>query len=244
MRLSLRDTQLKALGELDETGILPRVDIDADRHIFSSSISVDLSRFDDEILQKLSKFLRASKVRGTLTMSEDIDMFLALRNTEDKFGIKMRKVEFFKAYLTEALRDSERHRLYRFDPARNVWFAYFVYGISCHPTVTREGWTDPEHVVISLGWVELGEDCAETVRFDAQHIVGKTVRDALQTRGFHLETSSLYEGYLQAESKFDNLCDQIGLQVLATGIGTNDVDDDRSWWRASTPNGNLALFAS
>ena len=233
MKMTLKSTQVKELLEIDGfDSVLEDLGFNIDWRYYTTQ-GVSLVRVQTDVLVELAKMLRASKVRGTLTMSEDIESYLKLRSRDgkDKFNHKARKCEHFAENLIEALRNDPRHHLYKYESERNVWFASYVWDIEYHEEVTRDGWTEPEHVTINLGWNEFGQGKTDQVSFLAGDTVGLTILETLQRKALFIEDETRRTDYLESIKRFQELRDQIGLQCLAEGIGDDINAEDRSWWR-------------
>lgn len=221
--------------------------------------TVDLSEFKPAQLQELIELLRPfettiidtgtkkkDRINGTKMMIKDIEVWLRALTGEE---VKARTVKHFQSLLhlhlvqrmRKNLEEGRPHgpRLYRMDPNRRVWAAYYVERTTYHKPTNQRGDKLPPYVRVDLQWREFGGDREIELDFYADSCLSKTVSEALQYHGFVVETAELWADYEDRMNKFKVWQNEVGRQFLARGSATDDCDGNsegrsNSWWWRKT----------
>jgi len=170
-------------------------------------------------------------ISGTKTLVRDIDVWLnALVDAGDT---KARTVEQFAPLITEYIRMSVGHRLYRrIDLDGIAHVCYYVNNIKYHPKETRNDDRRPAYTEMELMYHELGGRHIHRVMFYAEDIRKNTASAALAKAGYFIETPELREAYIAEVTRFNAIVGGLGVQYLANGIGMDTLDGNEhigSW---------------
>jgi hypothetical protein len=202
-------------------------------------VDLDLSTLHPKRVERLLKEVEPhTKIRGVGMMVRDIKTWLKV--SAGDHSAKPRSVEQFCALLTQLLTDVPGHRVYERDERSETWLASYVESVKFVPlTRKHNGEERPPHVIVNLFWLEFGIRQSRAVVFFAEHCLGGlTPEAALQRKGLYPETPELRTQYLADVQKFDGIVGNIGLQLLAVGVGSDDLDGNKKpgddSWRYGT----------
>ena len=193
---------------------------------------IDLSKLAPGRLDQLEELMEKNRsVRGTGVIKKDVRAWR--RASKGDVSAKPRSVEQFAALITELVRNTSGHRIYRRDEDRDAWLPFYVERVQYNPPEQRRNGTTPPSCDVDLVHEEFGQLHSTSVNWRASDCVHRTPLESLTREGYHLETEELRADYLKERDRCLALTSKIGLQVLATGIGTDDLDgnDDESWSR-------------
>lgn len=185
-------------------------------------IDVDLQPLTSKQVKMLRDIIAPyAAIRGTGVLLKDIDTWLVAISGK---ATKARTVRTFESLVTLHLRNAPLHWVYAKDEERQVWVAYYVTKVEYHAESRRGDWTDPEHVLMDLVYVEFGGSHGEAIRFDHGDCVGYTAAEALAKKGYITETPEMKAEYDRRRKLFHDYSDKVGKQFLAVGVGTDDCD--------------------
>lgn len=158
---------------------------------------------------------------------------------------KARTVEHAADLIKEFIRAAPRYHLYGFDEKSGVWFPYYVEEVRYHPPENRNGYVSPPFVSINLVYWELMFKRERSVTFGSEKCMHRTARTTLSESGFVIETDELRARYEDDEAQFKELHDKVGLQLFATGVGTDDLDgNDEDTYRWGRYSGNTVKLSA
>lgn len=196
------------------------------RNSFRDHYMIDLASLAETQIEELRIWLNdlvTLGVTGPKTLIRDIDTWN--RVLKDAGVVKARTLRHFSTILTEYLRKVPGHRIYRrLDVEGLAHAAYYVNNVTYHPEERRQDHYSPAFATIQLMNIELGGRVSASVSFHGEDAQGKTPSEALVLKGYFPETEELRSDYLAETDRFNELCEQVGLQCLATGTGTDDLD--------------------
>lgn len=201
-------------------------------------IEIDLSRLPTyEIIQLRNLIEEHKRQRGAGTAIYDINAWIAAVK-KDTREAKPRTVEQFHGMVTELLRKTPGHRIYKKDDDREVWYPYYVGKTEFHPEYTSSSGKHPAYCEFEMFYEEFGVRVNEDIHFYSEHVNRKTVEQGLAALGFVVETEQLRASYLASLERYHKTAGAVGKQFLARGIATNDLDGNTkrkdSWWYRST----------
>jgi len=211
----------------------------------TTSVSIEVEDMERKLLEELQGIVSRSKVFGAKVCAKDIGLWLEMLDETEKSGstnefanMKVRKVEFFATYLRKYFAKSQLHRVYVRDDQRGVTYCSYIYDIDYHARYeTSRGEFIPEHVTFDLAWTEFGESSLQTYHFyaeDCSHY--QKVKESLRLKNIYFSDKVLDKQYEKSIKKFNAIFESVGEQYLATGTGTDDVEEnnDRHWWSRSS----------
>lgn len=209
-----------------------------------SSVSIDLDEMSDDLVKEFQKLVEPSKAHGAKGMIFHIKQHLKA-NEELRKGNKqgfdrlaIYKLEHLATYLKRRLQAEKKHRVYVYDSKRGVTFCSYIYRVRYNPAEHRRDYTIPEYVTFTLAWKEFGELQTETYTFHREEVYRKNIVEVLRGRNISFPNKADDEAYEASVAKFESIVTRIGMQHLASGAGTDDVDEssDRRWWWRSADN--------
>jgi DNA polymerase III delta prime subunit len=238
MQIKISEKLARQLGE----PIIKRYGLDFRKFQWGEKeLYLDIRPLSKEQIETLLQQLETAKdVWGTKQIILDIQTWeKALGDIE---GAKPKNVSQFYSLALEYIRQAPGHRLYEKDAARNSWRPYYVSEMEYHPPQrVRGGGVIPDFVDMNLFWTSFGGQRSQRISFHKKDIANKTVPEILHAEGYIIETDALRADYLEVVKRFEYLSSKVGLQCLAVGYGTDDVDgnkkdddDGRRWWRSSS----------
>jgi hypothetical protein len=207
--------------------------LNADLFSWKDRVPIDLSKLASDRLDALEKMMEENRsVRGTGVIRKDIRAWR--RASKGDYSARPRSVEQFAAFLTELLRDVPGHRVYKRDEDRDAWLPFYVDRVQYNPPERGYGGGSPSSPTCTATFVyeEFGAVRSTTKSWHAADCVHRPLLEALARMGLHLETDELRAQYLEERERCLELTPKVGLQVLATGIGTDDLDgnDAKERW--------------
>lgn len=225
MKIKLPESLVKA-----ESAALTAIGIKPDSMNWQKFITVDLSFYSDKRLEVLRAILDAhTRMRGVKVALSDLDTWRKVK--EDNDGAKPRTVEQFASFLTAILRRAPGHRVYYQSEARQAFLCYYVNEVEYHPPRRDSGGgVCPPFTDMELVWWEFGQRRVVHVQFHSEDCLHKPAIVALGAKGYVLETPELRAAYLAEVEKFNRLHDKVGLQLLASGVASADIDGNE-WHR-------------
>jgi hypothetical protein len=132
------------------------------------------------------------------------------------------------------------HRVYMPDDSREQWLAYYVNSVSYTPEQKHNYSTTPAYTDIHLRWTEMRGRRQKTITFERADMFGKNVGEILAREGVYAETTRLRGTYEDELARFDEYTGKVGMQLLARGVGTDDLDGNpggrRDSWYWSRKN--------
>lgn len=199
-------------------------------------IEVDLAALSPKQVNMLVGLLEPHEksVRGCGILLKDCRTWLEALAGKNP---RARSVRNFESLLTLFLRNkAPKHWLYEKDDKRNVWQAYYVNETRFKPEEKRDGYVSPATATVFLRYTEFGGRCGASETWQAEDCVGLTVPEALARKGYIIETPEMLAEYDRRRLLFHEYAGKVGLQFLATGIGTDNLDGNRrrdksSWFR-------------
>lgn len=204
------------------------------RHCHYQSVtSFDLRDFTKENIEALKAEVDKNlHVRGMKTLSTDIKMYLSVAfNIGEAKAIRMTSVKKAEIIFYSRFAPLERRHLYRrcADGGSEVrWLAYNLESISWHP---KEKYS-PEHLTFHLTYIKRGEERGLNFSLYPLDIIGNSPDYAIEAAGWKFENPVLRDNYLEETEIYESHVDAIGRQFYATGLASDDVNDDSSWrWR-------------
>lgn len=219
----------EGLGDLTTWGI----DVERGRW---GNCYVHLRSVSNENVKVLEARLKAhSKVKGVRAALHDIAVWIEAGTGLEK--VKCRNTKQFSSLVYEFLKVQPGHWVYQKDEAREVWKALYVGAIKFFEREeARSGnYAIPAHTNLTFFSRELGQVKATTARFEDQDVRGKTPRQVLVEKGYLVQTADLRAAYDKDMALYDQWYDKVGLQFLAFGVGTDDLDDrERNRWSWGT----------
>lgn len=196
-------------------------------------ITLDIATLTPDRLKRLEEQVKPhSKIRGVKVILADIATWRRVLARDP--GMKPRSVEQFTDILKEHLRHVPGHRIY--SKYGDVWLAYYVNEVRFHPEQERNGYRSPPYVSVGCMYEEMGHRHSENFSFFAEDCLHRTATEALEKKGWVVETPELREGYLASLKRYLEIDGRIGLQVLGTGLGTDNLDGN--------PEGNRWGFSN
>lgn len=194
-------------------------------------VEVDISRYDldrvKQVREALVPFAGGSDaVLGAGVALVDVDKWLAALKDPSKLrSMTVRKARQFADLLIQNLLLVPGPRVY--EQTQDVaWNAYYVEEVRYHPPEKdSHGRVYPEYVTMDLAYRRFGSVHTFAVRFNAEECENVTAVEALGKKGYVFETQALRKEYEWYHERFTKLYQQVGLQMLATGPGTCDLDD-------------------
>jgi hypothetical protein len=230
----------KKIANSIDDGKLDRFDIDMERIRYREYINIDLEKISRARVEELEKVVAklGDTVYGAVSASFHLRQYLRLVEGSKKLDTaRIKKVQHFETLLVTAMQNMERKYLYHWDDKRGVMFCSHVCEIEYVPAQRHSDWVDPEHCTFLLSWEEFGKTKSQTIRWNARDLISLTVAGALERKGYYFEDASKREDYLASVEKFRKYADGIGVQFLASGTGTDDVDSSdnggRYWWQSN-----------
>jgi hypothetical protein len=188
-----------------------------------------------QCLKLLEQLEPMAKVKGTGIVIGDIRHWLV---AIDGGAVKPRKLSHFADLVTEILRKAPKHWLYKKDDKAGVYVAWFVEKVTYHPPQRGHSGESPPYVEIEMYNTEFGSVENEDVCFSYSQVMGKYPLEALAERGLYIETPELAAQYAEDTERYNELWNNVGLQCLATGAATDDLDGNPksrdSWYWRST----------
>jgi hypothetical protein len=173
------------------------------------------------------------KVKGPKVLVHDIDVWL--RALKDAGKEHPRTVHQFASLLTEYLRKSPGHRVYkRLDAEGLAYAAYYVNEVEFHPESHYQDHRTPPWTEMELFHIELGGRVTTSVSFHSEDIFGMSASEALAKAGYFIEIDEFRAAYLKEVSRFNAISPVVGEQYIARGYGTDNLDgngDSNGWSR-------------
>jgi ATPase family protein associated with various cellular activities (AAA) len=174
---------------------------------------------DDTKLDKLKKLLADSKdVDGAVALSRDVSTWIAAK--EDITGAKPRTVKQFHGLLLHYLLKVEGHRLYMKEDGN--WLAYYIYGVNFEDANKRNN--TPPRVYMKMAYEDFGGRRSASETFHFEDIRGRTIVEALLSKGLVAETPDLRKEHLRQAKRFEQICNLVGTQFNCRGDATDEAD--------------------
>lgn len=196
------------------------------RNTFRDYYEIDLASLGKTQIAELREWfedLVKLDVKGPKTLIRDIDTWN--KALTDAGTVKARTPRQFSTILTEYLRKVPGHRLYRrLDGDGLAHVGYYVNSIEYHPERKERDHYSPAYCTMQVMNIDLGGRSTTTINFHGEDAQGKTASESLVLKGYYPETEELRSDYLAETDRFNVLCEQVGLQCLAIGNGTDDLD--------------------
>jgi DNA polymerase III delta prime subunit len=202
----------------------------------NEGVHLYLSNMTKGQCQKLLEQLEPmAKVKGTGVVMGDIRHWLAVLAGG---AVKPRKLRHFADLVTEILKKAPKHWLYRKDDKSGTYVAWFVERVTYHPPQRGHGGESPPYVSMNMYNQEFGTIEGEDINFSYHQVMGKYPLESLAERGLYVETPELLEQYNIDVDRYNELWDKVGLQCLADGTATDDLDgnpksSDSWYWRST-----------
>lgn len=191
-----------------------------------------------KLLLELVRPFAEQSVKSAPTVLRDIETWTKVISDASS-AVHPRNMQHFYSLLMEKLSRVPGHRLFRYDKNRGVRLCYYINEVQYQPKQTiQHGGVLPACVSMHLLWNEFGGRKSLTVTFEEEDIAGRSAIESLNKEGFMRETDDLRKVYLAELKRFESLVPKIGLQCLATGVATDDLDgnpkSERSWYWSRT----------
>jgi len=203
---------------------------------------VDISRYAKKKCQELIALAtKHASAYGTKVMIQDINAWIKIVESKGRTG-KPRNIQQFASIAMEMIRNAPGHRLYFRDESRGIELVYYVSRVLYHPPKTHrsDSYSEPAHCEIQVLYYEFKELHTASINFYAEHALRTHPEKAFANKGYFLETPELRERYLAHQDRFDAYHHQVGFQMLAEGIATDDMDGNKksrdSWYWSRTNN--------
>jgi hypothetical protein len=204
---------------------------------------IDLRKFKVEALHGLRDLLEphVKKVRGGTTLLKDIDTWLAV--IEHGKYPKPRSVRQFSSIITEMIRKVPGHRVFmkNDNSLSDVWLCFYVGEVEYHPEQKRDDHYYPAYCDMDLFYEEFNGRKKKVKSWRAEECVGIEPMIALANAGVFLEDPERRKAYLKEIGRWKETVPKIGVQFLARGAATDDLDgnprkrdEDRYGWSHST----------
>lgn len=175
-------------------------------------------------------------LRGVQTALWDMRIWKKAQDDPDQWARDARQMaSLLKAYFHK----TPGHRIFRQEDD-GLWYCYYLNQISyVEKHVTRD-YVSPAHVVLELGYEEMGGRKVETLTLYDDDCKKQTPGKIMAAHRITPETPELRAQYVSDSAKYRALYQQVGLQLETWGTGTDDLDgnkdDERSSWYWSTTN--------
>lgn len=238
MNIKVHRDLAAAIGEKN----LRDFQIEADTFKWHPIHEMDLRDYTGAELARFRKLVEAHvECRGGKTILKDLDVWKAAQEAPGQQ--KARSVKQMTTLVTEFIRTSPGHRIFSQDTNDpEAWLCYYVNEVEFVPEHrSRDGDYRPPYCRIEYVYEEFGGRFNSTESFGPDRCIGKTAAQMLAQSGNFLETPAMREKYLAEKERWRQLVPLIGMQFLAGGVGTDDLDgndDDnnyrRSWRTADT----------
>jgi hypothetical protein len=185
-----------------------------------NTVKIDLRKLKPDTISRLKDICSSAKgAYGAKTAVKDIEVWQStLSGSGDEATATVRSTEQFTSMLSFVLSKTKRKWLFRHD-SDGSYYPYFVRKIS-H---SRRLIDAPPTCDIELCYDDIGEIKSTQRNLSAQEVIGKTIHQALADRGLYIETQDLIDRYQADVDEFSKICDRVGLQMMALGMGDNRV---------------------
>lgn len=199
------------------------------------SRSFTLERLSDAKIGKLIALLeKHTKAYGVKELIENIRFWQHAQEHPDAVLDKpARNCQQFSIMLKAYLAQVDGHRVYRHDPDfhNGIWLAYYVNKITYHPRRVEGSGKDkyvvPPSVSMDLVYQKYEQMCGETVHFN-EHECYTTAHRAMMRKQYYGEQEKLRAQYLQEAAAYNQITDKIGMQLWASGYGSDNTDGNES----------------
>lgn len=217
----------KALAEAIGYKNLKFVGLGDDEQYRWNAASINLSRINNGDVKKLRELIAAAnpsgKKVGKTEALRDLDLWIAAAKN-GAANVKCTNTKHFAALVHEYLQTAPLHRLFKKDEACSVWCAYYVGSVTFHEKQVRRDGVEPAYTDVELYFHELGTLRETTLKYKNQDVCGLTVPEALMSVGYLVQTPELAAAYDASTTKYNSIFDKVGMQFLAIGVGTDDLD--------------------
>jgi len=165
--------------------------LNEDKFRYQKYAEVELSELSRPRFRALVKMCEPhQKIRGVGLLLKDMRAWE--RVAAGDHSVKPRSVEQFADMATELIRTSAGHRLYRKDPERDIWLAYYVNRVAYHPPEHRShGYETPPSCSIRLIWEEFAQRHQDSPTWHAEDSLHITPAEALGRKGYFIETEEM-----------------------------------------------------
>jgi SpoVK/Ycf46/Vps4 family AAA+-type ATPase len=179
----------------------------------------------------------STPTKGAALAVRDITIWLGA--LKDVAGAKPRTVQNFysmvKRYL---LKEIPGQRVYRWDKAKNCWWAFYVGEVKYHRRYEDRGHTYPARCEVSLFNWEFGKLETETVNYYEDDIRNVSVARGLAAHELIGETAELRALYMTTLDRYNANVMEVGKQFWARGSGSDDLDGNQKnedrWYSSRT----------
>lgn len=194
---------------------------------WTKTLGLNLYSYSKEQVIELRDLIKPhEKIRGTGVLLKDINTWIQV--LESKLP-KIRRIKGFEAILTRYFLDVAGHRVFMKDEVYGTaWLCYRITDISYHSEQVHQYSTTPEHVTMDLIYDIFGERFETTITFWQENVYNMNVVEILQREGVFIETKELRENYLKEVERYRSLIPKIGKQMVATGLGGDDIPDNEN----------------
>lgn len=186
---------------------------------------ISLGQLTQAECRKLHEILRTSGIQGTKAIAADIGKYLrAAEEGVDKITARVVRqgawmLEHFIAHLPH-------HLIFSQDAYEgDSYVGYYVEDVDYVERYEGSGSVTPEHIVLSLLWIDKDRRSSEKVRLWPDSVLGKTPAAMLEDVGYVVESPELIARLARETEAFYAVKDEVGRQYTARGLAANDLDD-------------------
>lgn len=206
-----------------------------DKGRWKAGHSVDLSNLTRTQLDRLQKLLQPhTGIRTVPARLYDIETYMRIVDSGGK--TRCRHIKTAEPMLKQYLKPAPNHWVYRRRGEGLPWQPFYVSRITYHPP-KEDRWgnqTEP-YVELDLLWEEMGEVEKTSISLFREDTVDLTPELMLANKGYFVETPEMLAEYEANRKYYLKIHDKVGLQFLASGEATDDLDswdkkERDSWW--------------
>ena len=180
---------------------------------------LDLDEKQTDILAQAMRRLVDEKVQNARSLATDIERWVSVvRNGANGQEIP-RTVRQFADLVTQYIAASPGHRVYERQSDGNEWLAYYVNHVEYESERNNRDTYRPARAGINLLYWRLGLHRAYSTDFKQSDIDGRTVAEAMATKGLSIETEDLREQYMTDREAFNRVFPMLGRQFQTQGSG-------------------------
>lgn len=201
---------------------------------------IDLARLSKQQVDELYDILKDAHTRhgvekapGVVAAWFNIDVWRKAKSGKEQ---RARTAEHAADLLKLYLQKVSGHRVFQ-QEENGTYLCYYVDHITFHKKVVSRDGVRPAFVTVHMVYEELGGQDTHSVSSTESQLRGKTPGEMLAAWKIVVESKELREAYVADASRFRELAPQIGRQLEAWGLATDDVDgnpkgdDDTRYYR-------------
>lgn len=190
-----------------------------------SDVDVELHKLTEDEVSRFYTVLAKSEIPGTRVLAADVKKYL--KAAKDGVGtIRARTVRQAAWMLEQYIAQLEHHLVFSEDDYEGgSYVGYFVDDVQYHPARDYRDDRKPEHVEITLVWIENERRQSTDFELFAGEVLERTPSEILSAAGYVIETPTLMVR-LKAETElYYETREKIGHKYTARGYGVADLDD-------------------